>query len=580
MQMPLTATQPKAKARLNVWPAVVVFLIALAVRLVAGAALPLLTDEIWHLLAGHSWIQEGTLRVDQGAYTRAGYFTVLVALFMDAFGETLAVARLPGIIAGAALVAAVFEWLRRRSGMVAAWTGAMLLCFHDLSILLSAEVRFYSLHALCLWLTAAIVYQVTEGDRSQRQPVWMLAIAVALSAVALYVQVTAGVALVALVVWAICDLSYRSGGRLWPLLRSHWILAAAIGAIVLVGAIGMILHPPAALARLYGEYRHSAYWAQPRQDWALFYQYYYSETIALLWGLFPLAFIAALIHRPRAAIFCAFLFVVPMIIMSFGGQKADRYAYFSLPYLFAIWGLAAEAVFPRAVQVGAETCGRVWNLILGPQVRSGVGEQRLRRYSLTIAVILVLAFAAISQVSYRESTKILAKSAIAVLARPAQLLTGPAFEPWASHRSELMRMIERASIFITSKPTTTLLVLGRFDVVLNTNPPDETMDEGEYAIDPRLGRPVIGTVESLQTIMNCYQTGIVIVPGEYWRNKAAVTEEVSDFLMARAKLTRMTAPKTIAPVPPDELLVFEWESDPPSSAAACDELRLKLSSKS
>lgn len=82
MQMPLTAVQPKAKVISSIWPAVMVFLIALAVRLAAGATLPLLRDEAWHLLAGHSWIHEGTLRVDQGAYTRTGYFTVLVAWFM------------------------------------------------------------------------------------------------------------------------------------------------------------------------------------------------------------------------------------------------------------------------------------------------------------------------------------------------------------------------------------------------------------------------------------------------------------------------------------------------------------------
>jgi len=271
MQMPLTAALPKAKARSNVWPAVAVFLIALVVRLVAGAMLPMIRDEAWHLLAGHSWIYEGTLRVDQGAYTRAGYFTVLVAWFMDVFGETLAVARLPGIIAGAALVAAVFEWLRRKSGMVAAWTGAMLLCFYDLSLLLSAEVRFYTLHALCLWLTAVIVYQVTEGDRAQRLPMWMLAIAAALSVVALHVQVTAAVALVALVAWATCDFAYRSRAWLWPVLRTRWISAAVISVIVLAGAIGVILYPPAPLAEQYAEFRHATFWAQPIQSWARFF---------------------------------------------------------------------------------------------------------------------------------------------------------------------------------------------------------------------------------------------------------------------------------------------------------------------
>jgi hypothetical protein len=582
MSITLIATRPKTKTGSNVWPVVAVFLIALSVRLAAGATLPLFRDEVWHLLAGHSWIHEGTLRVDQGAYTRAGYFTVLVAWFMEAFGETLAVARLPGILCGAGLVTAVFVWLRRKSGTVAAWTGAMLLCFYDLSILLSAEVRFYTLHALSLWLGAAIVYQVTDGNRNQRQPVWMLAVAAALFAVALHVQVTAGVALVALVSWAICDLAYQSKARLWALVRGHWILAAATGLIVLAGAIGMILHPPAALAQLYAEFRFITLF-KPSLNWVFFYQRFFSDTITLLWALFPLAFIAALVHRPRAAIFCAVLLVVPVVIMSFGGMKNGRYVFFALPYLFATWGLAAEAVLPKAMQIGYETWGRAWSLIVRSWPGSmAAGERRLRPYSFATAAILVVAFAMIGQRSYLESTKLLLKSTTTVLSRPAQLLVGPDLEPWASHRKELTGMIERASVFIATMPATTIYELGTFDVILHGIMLDEVIrtsggspkeaENTEFTTDPRSGRPMISTLESLQAIMSCYHSGIIIVTGEYWRNRGVVTDEMANFLVATAHLTKFTGP-----TPDDDLLVLEWQGQLDARSPQCDEIRSKVS---
>ena len=53
---------------------------------------------------------------------------------------------------------------------------------------------------------------------------------------------------------------------------------------------------------------------------------------------------------------------------------------------------------------------------------------------------------------------------------------------------------------------------------------------------------MISPVESVQAIMNCYQTGIVIVPGAFWRNQAAVTEEVSNLLISTAHLTVFTTP--------------------------------------
>ncbi|HEX6118351.1 MAG TPA: hypothetical protein VFZ03_02795 [Dongiaceae bacterium] len=502
---------------------------------------------------------------------------MLVAWFMAALGETLAVARLPGVIAGAGLVTAVFIWLGRKSGPVAAWTGALLLCFQDMSILLSAEVRFYTLHALCLWLAAAIVYQVTESEPRRRQPLWMLGIAAALSVAALDVQVTAGVALAGLAAWVSCDFAYRFRVPLWRLLRSHPIMAAMVGAIVLGGTLGILLHPPAVLTRLLADFRQTAYWAQPLQDWVIFYQQYYSQTIPLLWGLFPLAFVAALIHRPRAAIFCAFLFVVPTLIMSFGAQKQGRYAFFALPYLFATWGLAAQAVFPNAVEIGYQAWGRLSNLVLGRHSSPmAVGEQRLRRRTFAAVAFLILSFAVVNQPSYWESAKIIVKSALAVLLRPTQLWAGPASEPWASHRSELAEMVKRASIFIASVPSTTLYELGPFDAVLSRSPPDESLAEGEFALDRRVGRPNISTAESLRAIMNCYPTGIVIVPRQAWRNKAGVTDDVANLLVATSRLTTFRAPE----LPEDDLLVFEWHGQPQATSLECDEVRSKLTQTS
>jgi hypothetical protein len=574
MQMPLTATQPQATARLNVWPVFAVFVIAFAVRFTAGTTLPLFQDEPWQLMAAQSWNHDGTFRVDQGTYTRAAYYTVLVAWFMEALGETLAVARLPSIIAGAALVAALFEWLRRRSGMIAGVTGATLLCFHDLSIVLSAEVRFYTLQALCFWLAAAIVYQVTEPERDQRQPLWMLVIAAALAAFALHLQVTTGVALVSLSVWVACDLAYRFRDRLWRLLRGHWVLAAFAAAIAVAGSVLIVLDPPAPLARLYALFRYTPHWAERGQDWVFFYQRFYSTSITLLWGLAPLAFLAALLHRPRAAIFCAFLFVVPMIIMSFGGMKSGRYVLFAIPYLLAIWGLAAEALYPRAVQIGYKAWGQAWNLLTGRHHGAiPAGQQRLRRYSFAAAALVVLAFAVISQPSYRESAQIVVKSALTALSKPEKLLVGPDLEPWTSHRSELKAKIERASIFLASLPSTMLYLLGPFDVILNANAAEEAAGESEFSPDPRVGRPAIQTKESLQAIMDCYPTGVIVVTGGQWRHRSGVTESVANFLMETTRLTRF---KGGAPKGEDDLLVLEWERQPDAASSRCGEIRSKV----
>ena len=78
-------------------------------------------DELYHVLAAQGWLEHGEPRIAEGTYDRVLGFTILVAWFFDLFGVSLAVGRLPSVIACSLLVVLIFCWTWYRVGSSAAW---------------------------------------------------------------------------------------------------------------------------------------------------------------------------------------------------------------------------------------------------------------------------------------------------------------------------------------------------------------------------------------------------------------------------------------------------------------------------
>ena len=536
------------------WSALGVFIIALIVRVLAGVVVPVQVDEPWHLLAGHSWLQDGTFRTGDGAYTRTTLFTIVVAWFMGLFGETVAVGRFPSSIAGAALTAAVFVWTYRQSGRLAAWSAAGLLCFLQLSVQTSAFVRFYAPHALFLWIGSVVFYQLTSTLPVKRRSMIGLGIAISCLIGAFYLQKTTAVALVPLSLWLACDLLYRSG--LWDRLNRKQIvlgatLALALGAV----AIGLLTSIPV-FYDLIATYRDVRAWYAGSRDDVLFYHHSFMEAIPLLWALSPVAAIIAWLHRSRAASFCAVMWFASVILMSFGGLKADRYMFFAVPYLCALWGLAVAST--------ANMIEGHLEVVRSQNERApatGIGSRGIVA-ALCIAFFLAVA----SQASFLGTAHFIKKSLYTVAESPRQLLVGPGFEPWATKQALIAAMAKRASIVLTNRASVTLMYLGHFDVELGRNAVDETAEREDFSIDPRSGRPAIGTAPSLRQVITCFPSGLALIDSPAWRTPGGVDEETADVLTASAKLTEIK-------VGSRSLLAFEWTGGAETASAECDRIR-------
>jgi hypothetical protein len=461
------------------WTALGSFAVALVVRLVAGVVPPLHPDEPWHLLAAHSWLQDGTLRIDIGAYTRTDLLTILVAWFMGLFGETFAAGRFPSSIAGAALIAAVFAWTYRQSGRLAAWFAAGLFCFLELAVEVSALMRFSAPQALLLWIGSAVLYQLTGTAAFRQRSMIGLGFAVFCLAGALYLQRTTAVALVPLGLWLACDLVYRSG--LWRRFHRRQIMMGSALAVVIVLAIGLLSSLPL-FSELISTYREVRIWNEANSNNVLFYHRDFMRDAPLLWALSPVATILAWGHRGRAASFCAAMWFASIVLLSFGGVKADRYIFFAVPYLCALWGLAVASI---ASLIGSNV--RTGWLSSEPASASRAGSR-----TLTVALFISFVLAVTSQTSFLATAYLYQE----IPSRGGSSATSTANGAW------------------------------------------------DRALGEQSGAPAdrsIGTARSPQQFIARFHSGPALIDSPAWRQRGGIDEETAEVLMASAKLTEFKA---------------------------------------
>ena len=107
---------------------------------------------------------------------------------------------------------------------------------------------------------------------------------------------------------------------------------------------------------------------------------------------------------------------------------------------------------------------------------------------------------------------------------------------WESSSARIAELAEDADIFLTSQGHHAIYYVGDFDVEISaTGLSDFYSGDGDSDIDPRTGRPVIADVASLQEIVTCNASGLVVVDNRSWRNFTGVNDYVADFIEEEMK---------------------------------------------
>ncbi len=314
------------------------------------------------MLAARGWLDHGRPTIADGLYDRAWLYAIVVGRFLQAFGDNLVVGRLPSLITGSLLVVAVFLWTRSVAGALAAWIAALFVCLDPLELLISQFARFYALFSLVFWLGAIGVYSLVEMRPRLAKATAIALASVLCLALALHLQVLTLLGLAGLAAWA----AYALGLPWWRARRTEpgrTKLELAIGAGLLL-AIAAAAIGSGMAGELLAQYRATPIWSAAHRNEVWFYHVLLLERYQTLWPIFPFLAMLAVARRPRPATFVLIVFLVGLVLLSFGGMKDRRYIAFILPFLFVLWGIALAEAWPflrRCLSTTARGALRGWH---------------------------------------------------------------------------------------------------------------------------------------------------------------------------------------------------------------------------
>lgn len=548
-----TSHPSHANARSLIWQAVFIFLLALAVRWLGVSSNPVHVDELYHLLAGRSWAEEGTFRMLDGEYLRGRGLTMLTGYAFKLFGRSdLFIARLPSIFGGALLVATLFVWLSRQAGLLAGWAGAFLFCFASYAIVNTQFTRFYSLQALAIWLGAIAVYAaLTVPVWTKRLPLLLGAFAAFL--VALHLQITTAIAMSALALWGGIDLLSRREVRqccvrAWCKL---WV-KVAVWLLVLVAIIVLVKFG----GRVIDIFRFTPRWAAPDRNNFLYYFLEFFFSMPLLWLFLPLAAVLAIARWPRPTLFCLIMTAVPLVLQSAGGMKSSRYVFYVFPFWFALWGMAISVLLPTLWRTALDGVAGLQRATAWPIFAD------LAKLIAGGVMVMIMGSAIIVHPMYRDTAKSLRRNVIAVLHDTSRLTAPPPDTPWSDHVEKLKAVLGHPSILLVGDDFHAIVYLGDFDLLVNTHRTQDIKPGGEYVLDSRTGRRAISIPENIARIVECFPDGAFVASDSRWRTYIGVSNSAAD------AIEHLMQPQE--PVIPG-LHIFKWRSA--TAGSGCEEVR-------
>lgn len=476
-------------------------------------------DELLHLLSARGVVATGEPIIDSGVYTRAEFFTRVVALALETWGDNPISARIPALASAAVLVALVGGWCCYRAGWLAGIVSAALLAAAPLTLSLAVFARFYTMHALLVAGMLIAVFEALAPGRSRRARVVLGAIALLLLPLAYHLQVTTAVAIGAGVLGclSLVGLDHYTGIRTLVSRRPLLVAVGVTGAL----AVTLLGVSQLGLLAMLGE---TPLWAQEAAGRVTYYNTYLADDFPLLWPLLPLAVLGAAKRDARLALFCIVVVVATLVVHSIAAQKAARYVYYALPFICVLWGCAFREVVA----------------LLGAALQTAI---KLPAASALAAALVIGTFTVANSQEGQRTVK------LALGRTPPESVLGFSYEPdWSIAAETLRSPVADADRVIVSSSIKGLFTFGRYDYELNASVVRETDTMVEFGRDVRTGRQAIGTAESVTRVLDEPGLTVVVIEDEKLDSDGGAPRSAVDVIRARCSAIPL----------PSESRLFAW----------------------
>jgi hypothetical protein len=510
-------------------------------------------DELYHLLAAQSWANNGSFAIADGEYTRSELYTVLVGIIYQAFGNDVTTVRLSSAVVGSLWVLAVFAWCRYRFNGTVAWFAALLFSLAPGAIFLSQYVRFYVLHGLLFWLAAIGAFELFERNFEPKKCVLLIVAVLLCFAAAAHLQLTTVVGAAGIILYLVFrflpDQVRKAGSS--PSIRRA---IAGLLVIVVVG-LGIALFSGIA-AKVVEIYRWAPAWAG--NSGFLKFHWMLVEQYPVFWGTVPVASLLVLYRRSTAGTYCAFIFGTAVILHSFAGMKAERFIFYVMPFFFIL-----VSIF---LKEGLDLAGKLVSGIAGGGARDWPRSYAVVRSGVVSIVCLFLLF---SNPAFRATADMLR-------GRPVEMgnTEGRYWSRydtnWEQAAAMLKALSNNSEVVLSTHELHMLYFVGRIDFELSFSRLSELIDgewnQGEeFRTDFRTGRPVISSAQSLNQIVDCFNSGLIVVRGRSWLEQATVTDD------ARAMIESITDRVDISGQ--WGLRVYQWTDSSVRGGPECESLK-------
>ena len=457
--------------------------LAVCVSLIALMLLPVLTystldhppeyDELLHVIAARSINTTDSPSIADGLYTRALLYTRLIAIVTSEVSNELFVARLPAVFFGALLASLLGFWVTRRVGWLAGIASVFVLVVAPMTLNASILVRFYTAHTLVMMLMLILWFELVTKSQTLVVKSMMLAASVALLYLGMQLHELTQISLVAglgaVVVLLVFDQRTRliRWGKTRKLLSVVYILVALCVSLLIAQQLDVV-------GRLRGAV---PLWSAGKANDITYYISALSVHLPFVWPLFPLMAVFSLFGNIRLALYCLVAMCIALLINSLAAQKATRYFFHAFPLICMVWGIGLQKLVLTSSALLRQQFG--W-----------------RREWCVLSVLTLICLCLLNTHEVKRGLKL----AMGLYIEDQSL--APLREPdWLLAKTDIERLLPTTDTLIATSAVKSLFAFGRYDYELSATVVQETKTGKEFGVDPRTGRQVISTPESISRVI-------------------------------------------------------------------------------
>jgi hypothetical protein len=174
-----------------------------------------------------------------------------------------------------------------------------------------------------------------------------------------------------------------------------------------------------------------------------------------------------------------------------------------MPYFFLLWGITLREAVPVVLRISQRVVERVTGTKPGR-------DPRWARVSAWVAGSGTLLFLLVSNPGVGLSVRMVrGQPAYGELGQPVR---ESAAAEWRIALPLLADRIRDADVLVTTNSLKTLYEFGRYDIELSPSRLSDVRGAAEFATDPRTGKIMITSAESLRQVISCYASGLFISP--------------------------------------------------------------------